>query len=89
MLQRILLSLLTDPGSIAEVDRARETYAQRRHALSVALRARGVAVRMAVLYLLLGGSESALGGTTDVAGDAGKDRTIEGADGSATAGGAA
>ena len=49
----------------------------------------GVAVRMAVLYLLLGGSESALGGTTDVAGDAGKDRTIEGADGSATAGGAA
>ncbi len=44
VLQRILLSLLTDPGSIAEVDRARETYAQRRHALSVALRARGVEV---------------------------------------------
>ena len=49
----------------------------------------GVAVRMAVLYLLLGGSESALGGTADVAGAGGRERTIEGADGSATAGGAA
>ena len=44
VLQRILLSLLTDPGSIAEVDLARETYAQRRNALTAALRARDVEV---------------------------------------------
>jgi DNA-binding transcriptional MocR family regulator len=44
VLQRILLSLLTDPQSVAAVERARDTYADRRHRLATALRAEGVPV---------------------------------------------
>jgi DNA-binding transcriptional MocR family regulator len=44
LLQRILLHLLTDPGPVAEVERAREVYAERRAALVAALAARGVEV---------------------------------------------
>ena len=42
LLQRILLHLLTDPASRAEVDRARETYAERRLAFTTALAGEGV-----------------------------------------------
>ncbi|KRC48810.1 GntR family transcriptional regulator [Nocardioides sp. Root79] len=44
LLQRILLHLLTDPESRAEVDRARATYAARRTAFVEALAAEGVEV---------------------------------------------
>ncbi len=44
LLQRILLSLLTDPVAVAEVDRARDTYAERRGLLTAALAARDLAV---------------------------------------------
>lgn len=44
LLQRILLHLLTDPGPVAEVERAREVYAERRSALADALARRGVEV---------------------------------------------
>jgi DNA-binding transcriptional MocR family regulator len=44
VLQRVLLSLLTDPAAVADVDRARDEYTRRRDALVEALRARGVQV---------------------------------------------
>lgn len=44
VLQRILLSLLTDPQSVAAVERARDSYSDRRHRLATALRAEGVPV---------------------------------------------
>ena len=44
LLQRLLLSLLTDADAIAEVDHAREEYTRRRGALVRALNARGVEV---------------------------------------------
>jgi DNA-binding transcriptional MocR family regulator len=44
VLQRILLSLLTDPAAVAEVDRARDTYAARRDRLTDALAARDLVV---------------------------------------------
>lgn len=44
VLQRILLSLLTDPVAESEVARARAAYAERRRLLSTALAARGVDV---------------------------------------------
>jgi DNA-binding transcriptional MocR family regulator len=44
LLQRILLHLLTDPGSVAEVEHAREVYADRRRLLVEALGRRGVEV---------------------------------------------
>lgn len=44
LLQRILLHLLTEPGSRAEVDAAREAYAARRTAFVGALAAEGVEV---------------------------------------------
>ncbi|HET6625693.1 MAG TPA: aminotransferase class I/II-fold pyridoxal phosphate-dependent enzyme [Nocardioidaceae bacterium] len=44
VLQRILLSLLTDPDTVAEVEQARETYAGRRHDLVTALAGAGVEV---------------------------------------------
>ncbi|WP_210407956.1 aminotransferase class I/II-fold pyridoxal phosphate-dependent enzyme [Allokutzneria sp. NRRL B-24872] len=42
LLQEILVGMLTDPGSVAAVARARTVYAQRREALRTALDARGV-----------------------------------------------
>ncbi|HZW01581.1 MAG TPA: aminotransferase class I/II-fold pyridoxal phosphate-dependent enzyme [Candidatus Deferrimicrobium sp.] len=44
MLQRVLLSLLTDPAAVAAVDRARDEYTRRRIALVEALTSRGVDV---------------------------------------------
>jgi DNA-binding transcriptional MocR family regulator len=44
LLQRVLLSLLTDPVAIADVDRARDEYTRRRVALVCALTSRGVDV---------------------------------------------
>jgi DNA-binding transcriptional MocR family regulator len=44
LVQRILLHLLTDPGSVAEVEHAREVYADRRRLLVEALGRRGVEV---------------------------------------------
>ena len=42
MTQALLFELLTDPVSVAEVERAREVYAARQAGLAVALRAHGV-----------------------------------------------
>jgi len=44
VLQRVLLSLLTDPAAVADVDRARDEYTRRREALVAALISRGVQV---------------------------------------------
>jgi len=44
VLQRVLLSLLTDPVALADVDRARDEYTRRRRALVAALSSRGVQV---------------------------------------------
>jgi DNA-binding transcriptional MocR family regulator len=44
LLQRVLHSLLVDPGTVADVEAARVAYAARRHGLVTALAARGVAV---------------------------------------------
>jgi len=44
LLQRVLLSLLTDPVAVADVDRARDEYTRRRGALVAALKARDVQV---------------------------------------------
>ena len=44
VLQRVLLSLLTDPAAVADVDRARDEYTRRRVALVTALTSRGVHV---------------------------------------------
>jgi DNA-binding transcriptional MocR family regulator len=44
LLQRVLLSLLTDPSAVADVDRARDEYTRRRVALVAALTSRGVEV---------------------------------------------
>jgi DNA-binding transcriptional MocR family regulator len=44
LLQRVLLNLLTDPGTTAEVAGARDEYARRRSAFTAALRAAGIAV---------------------------------------------
>jgi DNA-binding transcriptional MocR family regulator len=44
LLQRVLLSLLTDPVAIADVEYARDEYTRRRGALVAALRAQGVEV---------------------------------------------
>jgi len=44
LLQRVLLSLLTDPVAMADVGRARDEYTRRRIALVAALTARGVQV---------------------------------------------
>ena len=44
VLQRVLLSLLTDPAAVADVDRARDEYTRRRVALVAALVSRGVQV---------------------------------------------
>ena len=44
VLQRVLLSLLTDPAAVADVDRARDEYTRRRVALVSALTSRGVHV---------------------------------------------
>lgn len=44
VLQRVLLSLLTDPMALADVDRARDEYTRRRVALVAALVSRGVQV---------------------------------------------
>jgi DNA-binding transcriptional MocR family regulator len=44
VLQRVLLSLLTDPAAVADVDRARDEYTRRREALVAALTSRGVQV---------------------------------------------
>ena len=44
LLQRVLLSLLTDPAAVADVDRARDEYTRRRGALVAALTARDVDV---------------------------------------------
>jgi DNA-binding transcriptional MocR family regulator len=44
VLQRVLLSLLTDPAAVADVDRARDEYTRRRLSLVAALTARGVQV---------------------------------------------
>ncbi|HEV7173254.1 aminotransferase class I/II-fold pyridoxal phosphate-dependent enzyme [Pedococcus sp.] len=44
LLQQVLLSLLTDAGTRASIDAARETYAARRSVLVTALAARGVEV---------------------------------------------
>jgi DNA-binding transcriptional MocR family regulator len=44
LLQRMLLSLLTDPVAVADVDRARDEYTRRRVALVTALTSRGVEV---------------------------------------------
>jgi len=44
VLQRVLLSLLTDPAAVAHVDRARDEYTRRRVALVGALISRGVQV---------------------------------------------
>lgn len=43
LLQSLVLDLLTSPESVAAVERARRTYAERRTALLDALRARGIA----------------------------------------------
>jgi DNA-binding transcriptional MocR family regulator len=45
MMQAILYELLTDPGSVAQVDAARETYAQRHRALAAAVHTRGGSLR--------------------------------------------
>jgi len=42
VLQRVLLSLLTDPTAIADVERARDEYTRRREALVAALGSRGI-----------------------------------------------
>lgn len=44
LLQRILVHLLTDPAAVAEVDRARSVYAERRRVVVEALRERSVDV---------------------------------------------
>lgn len=44
LLQHLLLALLTDPASVAQVELARATYAERRAALVSGLAARGVTV---------------------------------------------
>jgi len=44
VLQRVLLSLLTDPAAVADVDRARDEYTRRRVAMVAALTACGVQV---------------------------------------------
>ena len=44
VLQRVLLSLLTDPRVVADIDRARDEYTRRRVALVAALSSRGVQV---------------------------------------------
>ena len=44
LLQRVLLSLLTDPAAVAEVDHARDEYTRRRGALVTALTARDIQV---------------------------------------------
>jgi DNA-binding transcriptional MocR family regulator len=44
LLQRVLLSLLTDPVAIADVEYARDEYTRRRRALVAALTSRGVEV---------------------------------------------
>jgi DNA-binding transcriptional MocR family regulator len=44
LLQRVLLSLLTDPAAVADVDHARDEYTRRRGALVAALNARDVDV---------------------------------------------
>jgi len=44
LLQRVLLSLLTDPAAVADVNRARDEYTRRRGALVAALSSRGVQV---------------------------------------------
>ncbi len=44
LLQRVLLSLLTDPAAVAQVDHARDEYTRRRGALVSALSARDVEV---------------------------------------------
>ncbi len=44
VLQRVLLSLLTDPAAVADVERARDEYTRRRVALVSALTSRGVPV---------------------------------------------
>jgi DNA-binding transcriptional MocR family regulator len=44
LLQRVLLSLLTDPVAVADVDHARDEYTRRRGALVAALNARDVKV---------------------------------------------
>jgi DNA-binding transcriptional MocR family regulator len=44
LLQRILLHLLTDPVAVAEVDKARSVYAERRRVVVEALRTHGVDV---------------------------------------------
>ena len=44
LLQRVLLSLLTDLGAVADVDHARDEYTRRRGSLVAALSARGVEV---------------------------------------------
>lgn len=44
LLQRVLLSLLTDPTTVADVDRARDEYTRRRDALVAALASCGVQV---------------------------------------------
>ena len=44
LLQRVLLNLLTDPATVADVDRARDEYTRRRVALVRALSSRGVEV---------------------------------------------
>jgi DNA-binding transcriptional MocR family regulator len=44
VLQRVLLSLLTDPRAVAHVERARDEYTRRREAMVAALKSRGVEV---------------------------------------------
>jgi DNA-binding transcriptional MocR family regulator len=44
LLQRVLLSLLTDPAAVADVDHARDEYTRRRGTLVAALKARDVEV---------------------------------------------
>jgi DNA-binding transcriptional MocR family regulator len=44
LLQRVLLSLLTDPAAVADVDHARDEYTRRRSALVAALTSRDVEV---------------------------------------------
>jgi len=44
LLQRVLLSLLTDPAAVADVDHARDEYTRRRSALVTALTSRDVEV---------------------------------------------
>ncbi|MEV6812446.1 aminotransferase class I/II-fold pyridoxal phosphate-dependent enzyme [Micromonospora sp. NPDC051296] len=47
LLQAVLLELLTDPATVAQVEHARDEYARRRRALLAALAARGVAATAA------------------------------------------